>query len=305
MMGRGRTTAAVALMAVLSGATALLSRAALGAEPTTLQCLTAYEDSVTLKKSHQLRAARAKLLTCSSESCPAEVRAECIARVPEIDASIPTVVFEAKDAAGTTLSAVKVKMDGELLAERLQGSALSLDPGEHTFTFEAAGRPSVEKRLLIFEGEKLRRQPVELAAIAAPKPVAPPPVALATSDLLEQPQPRPAAKPPLGSAKIVALVLGGVGVAATGVGVAYGLIAMSRRSEANAICPNDCSDHTGVEAWNRANSAGSISTGAFVIGAAGIASGVAVWLLAKPAPDGTAGSHISLWPGGLQVEGRW
>lgn len=304
-MRLGRTAALVSVIAVLSGATSLLSRAALGAEPTTLQCLTAYEDSVGLKNNHQLRAARAKLVICSSESCPAEVRAECIARVPVIDASMPTVVFEAKDAAGTTLSAVKVKMDGELLAERLQGSALSLDPGEHTFTFEVAGRPSVEKRLLIFEGEKLRRESVEFAAIAAPKPVAPPPVTLAKSETLEQPQPRPLAKPPLGKAKVVALVLGGVGVAATGVGVAYGLIAMSRRSEANAICPNDCSDHTGVEAWNGAYSAGNISTGAFVIGAAGIASGVAVWLLAKPATDGIAVSQISLGPGGLQVKGRW
>ena len=188
-------------MAVLSGVTTLLSRPALGAEPTTLECITAYEDSVPLRKNHQLKAARAKLLTCSSESCPADVRAECIGRLPEIDASMPTVVFEAKDAAGTMVFAVKVKMDGELLAERLQGSALPIDPGEHTFTFEAAGRPSVEKHLMIFEGEKLRRERVEFEAIAAPKPAPPPPVTLATSETLEQP-PRPAAKPPLGKAKI-------------------------------------------------------------------------------------------------------
>ena len=68
---------------------------------------------------------------------------------------MPTVVFEAKDAAGAIVFAVKVKMDGDLLAERLQGSALPIDPGEHTFTFEVAGRPSVEKHLMIFEGEKL------------------------------------------------------------------------------------------------------------------------------------------------------
>ena len=94
-------------------------------------------------------------------------------------------------------------------------------------------------------------------------------------------------------------------MAATGVGVAYSFVAMSRRDEANSICPTDCSDTNGVNAWNRAHSAGNIATGAFIVGAAGIASGVAVWLLAKPAADGAPGSQISLGPGGIQLAGRW
>ena len=80
---------------------------------------------------------------------------------------------------------------------------------------------------------------------------------------------------------------------------------MSRRDEASSICPSDCSDRNGVDAWNRANSAGTIATGAFIVGAAGIASGVAVWLLAKPAADGAPAAQISLGPGGIQLTGRW
>ena len=302
MRGRGTTAATIAVLGVLGSVTTLFSRAAWAAEPTTLECLTAYEDSVPLRKNHQLKAARAKLVLCSADSCPTEIRAECTNRVPEIDASMPTVVFDAKDADGMTVFAVKVKMDGDVLAERMKGSALPIDPGEHTFVFEAAGRPSVEKHLMIFEGEKLRRERVEFEALAA-KPAPAPPVTVAKSETVE-PQPG-AAKPPLGKARIAALALAGAGVAATGVGVAFSFVAMSRRDTANGICMSDCTSKEGVDAWNRANSAGTTATVAFIAGAAGIASGVVVWLLAKPTSDAAPASQISLGPGGIQLTGRW
>ena len=298
-MRLGRTATVVPIMAVLSSATTLLGRDALGAPPAANECITTYEESVPLRKNHQLKTARAKLVTCSSESCPADIRAECLNRLAEVDASMPTVVFEAKDAAGAMVFAVKVKMDGEVLAERLQGSALPIDPGEHTFTFEVAGRPSVEKQLMIFEGEKLRRERVEFEAIAAPKPIPP----VVKTETAEQP-PRPAAKRDLGKTTIAAVALG-VGVASTGVGVAYGFIAMSRRDEASSTCPSACPDMKGVNQWNDARAAGNIATGAFIVGAVGIASGVVVWLLARPATDGTPGAQISLGPGGIQLAGRW
>jgi len=299
-MRPGRTP--VLIIMALTGVITLLEREALGAAPTTTECITTYEDSVPLRKNHQLKAARAKLLVCSAESCPADIRAECMGRVADIDASMPTVVFEAKDAAGAIVFAVKVNMDGQVLAERLQGSALPIDPGEHTFTFEVAGRPSVEKHLMIFEGEKLRRERVEFEALAAAQP-SPPPAAIAQSQRSEQPAPPPG-KLSLSKAKIAAVALG-VGVAATGVGVAYGFVAMSRRDEASSICPSVCADMKGVNAWHDAHSAGNIATGGFIVGAVGIATGVVVLLLAKPTADGAAGSRVSFGPGGIQLAGRW
>lgn len=308
MMRSRRTSGVFALMAVLGGVTSVVGRKALAAEPTTADCLTAYEDSVTLIRNRQLRATRAKLAICSSWSCPAEIRAECLRRVPEVDVSMPTVVFEARDGAGANLVAVTVKVDGEILAERLQGSALAIDPGEHTFTFEVAGRPNVEKHLLILEGEKLRRERVDFEALALPKPEPPPaPAPTAKVELTAQRSPsNPAPRHGFGTARIVALGLAGVGVVATGVGVAYGLTAMSRRDTANNLCPsNPCDTTNGVDAWKRVQSAGDISTGAFLIGAAGIASGAAVWFLARPAADGVPATSISLGPGGLHLQGSW
>jgi hypothetical protein len=296
-----RIGVAFSVIVALVGVTTLHGRRAAGAEPTTAECLASYEDSVNLKRTHQLKATLAKLTICSSESCPSEVRGECLRLVPEIGASIPTVVFEVRDAAGWNLVAVKVTMDGDVLAERLDGSALSIDPGEHTFAFEAAGRPRVEKRFVLWEGEKLRRERVELEALAAPKLAAPPPTTV-TKPLLEPSASHADTKPSWSKARIAGLVVGGVGVAATGVGIAYGLIAMSRRNEANDVCPAQCADQT---QWNSARSAGNVATGALIVGAVGIASGVVIWLRTRPASDVAPGAQVGLGPGGLLLRGRW
>jgi len=305
-MGPRSASAAFALMAVVAGATLSFSREARGDEPTTAECLTAYEDSLNLVRNHQFRATKAKLVICSSGSCPAEIRSECLRRMPEVDTSLPTIVFEARDAGGTDLFAVTVKMDGDVLAERLRGTALAIDPGEHTFTFEVAGRPIVEKHLLILEGEKLRRERIEFEALAPPKPTPPlVPAPAAKVDLLEQ-QPSPPPTHGLGRGRTIALILGGVGVAATGVGIAYGLITMSRKDTANNLCPTQlCDTQPGVDAWKSTHDAGNIATGAFIIGAAGIVGGAALWFLAKPKADGGGGTQVSLGPGGLQMWGSW
>jgi hypothetical protein len=292
-------------MMVLGGVTTLIGRHASAAEPSMSECLASYEESINLKRDHQLQAALAKFAVCSSESCPPDVRKECLRLAPEVQAAMPTVVFEARDAAGANLSAVKVTMDGNVLAERLDGTALPIDPGEHRFAFEVAGRAPVEKRLTIWEGDKLRHERVEFEALAPPKSVVPPPAAV-TKSILEQPQPLQEAKPSWSKTRIVGVVLGGIGVAATGVGVAYGFIAMSRRNQANDVCPaHQCMNSTQVDLWNGAYSAGDVATGALIVGALGIASGVVIWLRTKPLAEGAPGAQVGLGPGGLQLRGRW
>jgi hypothetical protein len=72
------------------------------------------------------------------------------------------------------------------------------------------------------------------------------------------------------------------------------------------LCPDPkCPDQDGVDRWNDAASAATIATGAFVIGAAGIASGVVLWLRGEPTADSAPGPRVSLGPGGFQVVGSW
>jgi hypothetical protein len=179
-------------------------------------------------------------------SCPSDIRKECVRRVQELSQQIPTIIFGAKDAAGADLSAVRVTMDGEVLAERLEGTALSIDPGEHTFTFETAGRPTVTKTLVIQQAQKDRREVVTFATTtSAPSPASsalpsPTPAPLPASILL----PATSTNPPtstasghgLGTQKILALAVAGAGVVGIGVGTAFGVAAMSKKNDAQNAC---------------------------------------------------------------------
>jgi hypothetical protein len=69
----------------------------------------------------------------------------------------------AKNAAGSDLVDVKVTVDGAPLATKLDGLAVDVDPGAHTFAFEAPdGR--VEQKVVITEGGKAQRVSVAFGA---------------------------------------------------------------------------------------------------------------------------------------------
>lgn len=151
-----------ALSVAFAAGAALWSTRALAADPTTADCLAASETSLKLGNQHKLRAERSQLLVCAAANCPGDIRNECVRRVDDVNHAIPTIIFEAKDGGGKDLSAVKVTMDGEVLVERLEGTALSIDPGEHTFVFETAGQPPLSKQFVIRESEKDRREAITL-----------------------------------------------------------------------------------------------------------------------------------------------
>src|SRR5438046_1116337 len=148
------------LFAVAAAAAVVAPTWARAAEPTADECLAASEKWIALRGQHRLLEARSALLVCASTSCPGEVRDECAQRIGEINASIPTVVFEAKDAGGNDLSAVRVTMDGRPLLDRLEGASTAIDPGEHTFVFETAGQPSAQKKIMIVEGARDRHESI-------------------------------------------------------------------------------------------------------------------------------------------------
>jgi hypothetical protein len=275
-------------VAFLVGGSPALDRTASGAEPTPVDCLKAHEDSLELKNNHQLRAALEKVVLCSSDSCPAEVRLECVARARELDATIPTILFEVKDAAGADLADVTVKMDGKVLTRQVEGTALSIDPGQHTFTFEAARRPSLQRQLVISEGDKERRERVTFGAVSGPPPV------------------EVAPAPHASRARTFALALGGVGVAAAAVGAIFGGVAISRHHDAEQACPdNPCQSASGVDLWNGARSAGDVSTAAFLVAAAALAGSITLWLLDRSATHRVPAAAVGLGPRDIELAISW
>ena len=304
----------VSLAAVVATVLLTVPTPSQAADPTTADCLSANDSSISLRNEHKLRAAREQLLVCAAASCPADIRKECMRRVADVNAAIPTIVFEAKDASGRDLSGVKVSMDGQPLSERLEGTALSIDPGEHTFTFETAGQPNVEKRFVIREGEKERRERVTFGEAAKPATAGGTAPAAATGATAPHATAAPSVEPApsspasgegsgLGSQKIAALVVGGIGVVGVGIGTVFGVQAMSKHSDASSACPDRCADQSGVDLWKSARSAGNISTAAFVVGGVGLAAGATLWLTAKP--SASPGPQVGMGPGSIELRGSW
>jgi hypothetical protein len=281
------------------GATALAlpARSSRAADPTTAECLAANNSSIDLRNGHRLRDARAQLLVCAATSCPTDVRKECLRRVDEVTAQIPTVIFEAKDASGKDLSAVAVTMDGHPLADRLVGTPISIDPGEHTFTFETAGQPRVTRQFVIQESQKDRREAVAFGAAALP--------ASGPANSVAPASPRtPEAGSGWGTQKLLALVAGGIGMVGLGAGGAFGLQAVSKRNDAQNVCPKDCTSTDGVRMWNDALSAAQVSDVLFIVGGVGLVSGAILWLTAGP-PSSAPSAQLGFGPASVHVKGAW
>ena len=142
------------------GALPLLALAALALFPAPARadeaaCRAAYVDTQRLQRSGLLRAARGAALSCGQDVCSPTVRSSCAGWLEEIERAQPTIVIDARGHGGVVLTDVRVEADGQLLAERLTGRALEVDPGESVLRF-SFGDQRVEQRTLIHEGEKYR-----------------------------------------------------------------------------------------------------------------------------------------------------
>lgn len=189
-------------------------------------CVAASEQAQQLRDDGKLQKAREQMLVCARESCPAPVRKDCAAWLTALDASVPTIVLSAQDEGKHDLFEVEVRLDGVPLKNPLDGKAIPVDPGPHTLRFEARGRPPVEERVLVREGEKRRAVTVQLSAgspagspesgSGSPAPVA------------------PAASP--SRVPTTSIVLGGVGVAALGSFAAFGILGKNQLAKLHETC---------------------------------------------------------------------
>lgn len=162
----------VAALVLLSSAAA---RAQGGAEsspapaPAVAACAKAYEQAQVQRKNGQLVAARHTLQLCADDACPAFVREDCDAWYTAVQNELPTLVFTAQSL-GRDLTDVRISIGSRLLADRIDGQAIELDPGEYDFDFNAAGMQPLSQHLLIARGEQNRLVRVELLPLAAGDP---------------------------------------------------------------------------------------------------------------------------------------
>lgn len=295
---RGALRAGLAV-AVLSGF-AFTARPAIASDPPSISdCLMAAEGSLKLRAEHKLRLTRTQLAVCSSPSCPAEVRQECMHRIDEVNAASPSIVLAVKDRAGHDLSAVRVSVDGQLATEHIDGSAMPIDPGPHEFTFEAPGAPTLTDTVILHEGEKERRETVTLAIGPAPAPSA----AAATPGTTEgdtTPKPGSSGK----TQRVAGIVVGAVGIAGLGLGGIFGVLASSSWSTAQRECPS----HSGCSAQamsdrSSAVTGATVSTVGFIAGGVLLAGGLTLFFTAPKGDAPRVG--LEARPNGFAVNGEF
>jgi hypothetical protein len=291
-----RTGLAVAVL----GGFALSVRPAWASDPPSISdCLMAAEGSLKLRAEHKLRLTRTQLAVCSSPSCPAEVRQECMHRIDEVNAASPTIVLAVKDRGGHDVSSVRVTVDGQFATDHIDGSAMPIDPGPHEFTFEASGAPPLTETVILHEGEKDRRETVTLALGAGPEPAA--------GGTSSGAMPGDATAKPASNGKtqrLAGIVVGAVGIAGLGLGGIFGVIASSSWSTAKKECPTSAGCST--QAMNDRSSAvtgATVSTVGFIAGGVLLAGGLTLFFTAPKGDAPRVG--LEARPNGFAVNGEF
>lgn len=238
---------------------ALLAIATSASADSTALCLSTNDKAQRLRADKHFREAIEQLKVCSQTNCPSAVQRDCTQWLREVETSLPTVTFAAKDAAGNDLTEVKVSVDGAVVRETLDGGAIAIDPGRHTVVFEHDGQPTISNTVLISEGEKARRVEVRFGDDANK-----------SADL-----------PSKSGYSPWPFVLGGVGAVALGTGLALWI-------EGNASIPEECNGGTNqcnvptgdprLEQAKNAKNRSTIGLGVAIGGGVVLASGIGFFI---------------------------
>jgi hypothetical protein len=229
-------------------------------------CFAAAEQAQPLMKQHKLRAARQKLQVCARESCPRAARTDCRTWLADVTRAEPTVVFVAREerpsGESRAVDDVRVSVDGEVVvAAHLEATAVTLDPGVHTVTFEHAGFDPVEQRIDVREGERDREIDVVFRA-SAPSTTAPTPPAARTTQVPEGPSTPPPEAPPSRPVPTLVYGLAGAGVVAVTVGIVMEGLGLSDRAHLEDTCqPTRSCNQSDVDAARNRVMAGDIAIG--------------------------------------------
>ena len=261
------------------------------APPTKEACIASFDRGQRAQSDRALRRALSELIVCSQESCPSVLRADCAGVLSEVRSALPSVVFAADDGNGHELTGVKVYAGSELLAGKLDGRAVAIDPGTFDLRFERAGQPAVIVSRMIREGEKSRVIRVSLVA-----PVGGASAAHAGGD--------GGADVLLGKRTAAGWVVPGslaaVGLAGLGLALYTRLSFDSRVDELRGSCAPDCSQ------GQRDDLSGMVVTSnvALGVGVGALALSVVTWFVLAPSSSSSSAGPTRavatmLRPGGL------
>jgi hypothetical protein len=293
--GRHRAAVRLYVFAPLFFELAAASSVRAASPPTEDECRGAGKRAEQLRSDGNLAAARAGLATCLSTGCSSQQRQDCARQLAAVEAEMPAVVLEAKDEASNNMSGVRVTMDGAPLLDRLDGTAIFVNPGAHHVTFEAPGFRRTETDFEARPRQKTLRVVVFLDSTRS--------LSLAATALGRREEPSNVARP----RRNLGLVLAGAGIGGVAVGTIWAI--MSKVTYDHALAsecggdPNGCSAK-GTADGRTAHRQAAVATVAFVAAGVLLAGGAALYFTA-PRQAGVAVTPTGDHGGSLMVVGKW
>jgi hypothetical protein len=252
--------------------------ASAGADDKT-SCSNAYVAAQTRRSEHRLLAARDQLRACARQECAnfmqGQMIKDCAEWLGQVEGSIPSVVLAASDASGADLTDVTVRLDGVIVARRLDGAALDVDPGSHVFSFDAPGAPTVTDSAVVLEGTKNQviRATLRVAATGSEGPSS---LSSAPRGAHDTEASAEDAAANAGSGAGWAYLAFGAGAGGIAVGSIFGVLALQTQSSLNGACVNFRCFPSSQSDINDLHLRSWVSNIGFGVGVAGVALGIVV-----------------------------
>jgi hypothetical protein len=237
------------------------------------------------------------------------------------------VVLLPKEAiGGADLTSAALAVDGAVVPDALDGTAIAVDPGSHTFTVTLAGRSPASLRIDLKEGDAVRRE-VVLEPKAAPDETGPGQPGGAAGAETPGSASAVSAETPAESARSHgALRLAGwsaIGVGGAGVvlGSVFGILGLEKVSALSSGCPTKSCQETVAKQYadlqsdqGVAHSDGVAANIAFGVGILGLGAGVAMLVISAEGrssdapsapPPASLRAHPSIGLGDVGVTGSF
>ena len=224
--------------------------------------------------------------SAARESGSAEREEEARRRAIALEPRLSYLVITRKD------PEIHVVQDGKALDDAVLGTPIPVDPGNHSVEASAPGRAKWSTTVQVSqEGMRLAVDIPELAPLAEGEKTK------AAS--------APAAKNSGSTQRTIAIVVGGAGVVAIGLGTFFGIKASSTWDTAKSRCtdyPRGCGDD-GVSLGKDANGQANVATAMFIVGGVALASAATLWFTAPSTHKGEVAVGAGL--SGLTIRGRF
>jgi serine/threonine-protein kinase len=211
---------------------------------------------------------------------------------------------------------LQVRRDGVEVARAEWGVPIPIDVGDHSVEASAQGyKPWSTSVDVPKDGVQASVSVPQLdAALVAPQP--PPPPSVSPQPPPPAPSPSPHAEASTGNGqRVVAVVVGGVGVVGLGLSGLFAALAKGKYNDSLPNCSaanaNICTQ-TGVDQRNDALSDGNVASVAFGVGVAALVGGVVLWLTAPSATSPASGTlrvspllGVGTGASGAVLQGSW